>query len=545
MSNIYYNDFLSVIQEDVLDNILYFNKYMVNYFYKYRNQKVMNTIDSSISISDDIKIGFNGFCINFGTGFSSVNKYIVFIGSKEKGIGDPIEEFRANIIKYLPDGKQPTHVCIVSDDIAEVESVYSILLKDYPNLVLVQQTKVYNFSERRLENAKALLGNKYELLLISDYCEELETYYKESSLNFIKEYERVVDEIYSKCAGKFILFGGDYQSFSYQIFQYILAELYVRDAKCKFYVESEDSATVLSTISKTVFNPECMLVEDVVKFLLSLPTLSAEIRQDCLLFHLINNRTLYLPTSYVPMSSISRHKVENKKLNASTIQIVPFSNHFDMESDDFYKNIRAEHACREFIHNLYNVFEVPNDKILSVTNIFFFIKDNVEYVGYCRDYDYAATCISNMSGMDMSPMTLDFDHVRKLSYIDCCLDSTKIITSFKMLSPNKALNRKSVIPVKTFRNYSPIYSIYNINNDYHYFDSAPSEITSDKYWTDMPHSVFNCGMYSPMSVRFRTGLYMSLMKHLGVDKVRGMLDSFGGFNLVTNPTLELTMERKS
>lgn len=544
MSNISYDDFLSVIEDDVLNNVIYYNKYIVNYFYKHRNQKVMNTIESSISISEDIKSGFKGFCINFGTGFCNVNKYIVFIGSKENGISDPVEEFRANIIKYLPDGKEPTHVCIISEDTDEIESVYSLLIKDYPNLILVQQTKVYNFSQRRLENAKALLGDKYELFLISDYCERLETYYNESSLTFIKEYEAIVDEICEKCEGKFVLFGGDYQSHSYQIFQYILAELYIRNVKCKFYVESEDSVSVLSTISKTVFNPECMLVEDVVKFLLTLPTLDAEVRQDCLLFHLINNRTLYLTTSYVPVSNLSKHKVLNKKLNASTIQVVPFKNHYDMETDDFYHNIKAENECREFIHNLYNVFEVPNDEILSITNVFFFIKDNVEYVGYCRNYDYSATCISNMSGMDMSPMTLDFDHVRKLSYIDCCLDSTKIITSFKMLSPNKALNRKSVIPLKTFRKYSPIYSIYNINNDYHYFDSIPSEVTSDKYWVDMPHSVFNCGMYSPMSVRFRTGLYLSLMKHLGVDKVRTMLDSFGGFNLVTNPTLELTMERK-
>ena len=165
MSNISYDDFLSIIEDDVLNNVIYYNKYIVNYFYKHRNQKVMNTIESSISISEDIKSGFKGFCINFGAGFCNVNKYIVFIGSKENGISDPIEEFRANIIKYLPDGKEPTHVCIVSEDIDEIESVYSLLIKDYPNLILVQQTKVYNFSQRRLENAKALLGDKYELFL--------------------------------------------------------------------------------------------------------------------------------------------------------------------------------------------------------------------------------------------------------------------------------------------------------------------------------------------------------------------------------------------
>lgn len=60
----------------------------------------------------------------------------------------------------------------------------------------------------------------------------------------------------------------------------------------------------------------------------------------------------------------------------------------------------------------------------------------------------------------------------------------------------------------------------------------------------MPHSVFNCGMYSPMSVKFRTGLYLSLTKKLGIDYARSMLDSFGGFNLVTNPYIELTIRRR-
>lgn len=535
--NISYLDFLDIIYQDVLENVICFNRYIVNYFHHNPDQRSIINVDSDTEIPTDVKSCFKGFSVNFENTFTNVSRYIVFIDPNE----DPIECYRKNVAKYLPLGKDATHVCILSDDLSVVENTYSILVESNPNLTLVQKTVIYNHSGERFEKAKAMIGDESRMLVMKDYCERLDSIYSESSIYFIKEFEKTVQEILSLCDGKIIVFGGDYQSTSYTIFKLFVAELYIRNARCKFYVESYDTPEFLTYLGSSVFKPECMLVEDVANFLVNLPELVAEIKQDFLVYHLINSRHLSFKASFVPLNDLHSSKVVNKSLNYKDIKILPFSKYYNMCTDDFFLNVRVEKECRTFIHSLYNVLNVPNDEILSVVNVFFFLMDGVEYVGYLRDYSFKAKCISNMIGMKATELTLDFEDVRRLSFLDCCLNVQYILKSFQVFSSKKTLNLNSVRPVRTFKDFSSIYRVYSVNNDY-FFDEGSS--ASNKYWSDMPHSVFNCGMYSPMSVKFRTGLYLSLTKKLGIDYARSMLDSFGGFNLVTNPYIELTIRRR-
>lgn len=535
--NISYLDFLNMINQDVQENVICFNRYIVNYFHKNPDQRSITNVDSDAEVPSDVKSCFKGFAVNFESTFANVSKYIVFIDPNE----DPIECYRKNVSKYLPLGKDATHVCILSNDLSVVESTYGILLESNPNLLLVQKTVVYNHSAERFSKAKAMIGDESRMLVVKDYCERLDSIYSESSIYFIKEFERTIEEILTLCDGKIIVFGGDYQSPSYDIFKLIVTELYIRNARCKFFVESYDTPEFLNRLGSSVFKPECMLVEDVVNFLVNLPELVAEIKQDFLVYHLVNSRHLSLKMSYVPLNDLSESKVTNKSLNYKNIKIIPFDNYYNMCTDDFFLNVRVEKECRSFIHSLYKVFHVPNDEILSVTNVFFFLMDGVEYVGYLRDYSFKAKCISNMIGMKATEFTLDFDDVRRLSFLDSCLNVQYVLKSFQVFSVKKTLNLNSVRPLRTFKDFSSIYRVYSVNNEY-FFDEASS--ASNRYWSDMPYSVYNCGMYSPMSVKFRTGLYLSLIKKLGIDYARSMLDSFGGFNLVTNPYMELTISRR-
>jgi len=534
-----YLDFLDIIDNDVLENVICFNRYVVNYFYNNPDQRSIINVYSDTEVPSDIKSCFKGFSVNFENAFSNVSKYIVFIDPSV----DPIECYRKNVSQYLPLGKDATHVCILSDDLSVVESTYSVLLESNPNLILVQKTVVFNHSAERFIKAKEMIKDESRMLVVKYYCERLDSMYSDSSIYFIKEFERTIMEILSVCEGKIIVFGGDYQSSSYTIFKLIVSELYIRNARCKFFVESYDTPEFLTQLGSSVFKPECMLVEDVVNFLTNLPDLVAEIKQDYLVYHLINNRLLSLKLSYAPLNDLHSNKVVTKSLPVRDVKILPFANYYNMCTDDFFLNVRVEKECRSFIHSLYDVFYVPNDEILSVVNVFFFLMDGVEYVGYLRDYSFKAKCVSNMIGMKATEFTLDFDDVRRLCFLDPCLNVQFILKSFQAFSNKKTLNLNSVRPVRTFKDFSSIYRVYSVSNDY-YFDDTLGDTGEDRYWVDMPHSVFNCGMYSPMSVKFRSGLYLSFMKKLEVSYVRSMLDSFGGFNLVTNPHIELTIRRK-
>lgn len=532
-------EFLDIIDSDVLENVICFNRFIVNYFYRNPDQNLIARLDDSSNINEDIIRCFKGFSVNFGDTFSSVSNYIVFIEPDS----DPIENYRKCVSKYIPLGKNATHVCVMSEDLVEVERIYSILVKENPNLRLVQKTSVFNYSEQSLQKAKDLIKDESRMFIIKDYCESLSSIYNGSDITFIKEFKRVVDEIDSLCTNKFIIFGGDQQTHSYFIFKLILVELYNRGSKCKFYIDVYDTTEVLTQLSASVFSPESMLVEDVVKFLLNLPDLVAELKEDYLVYHLINSRHLNLKVSYAPLNSLNKESVKSKVLRSEDMKIMPFSNYYNMCTDSFYTNIRTEKECRQFIHSLYDVFTLPNDEILSVTNVFFFIMDDVEYVGYCRAYDFKAPCVSNMIGMMATRFSLGFNDIRRLCYLDSCLNAGSILKQFQLFSTAKTLNSKSIIPYKSFRKYSSIYRVYSVNNNYSFTGIVDSNSHGD-YWVDMPESIFNCGMYSPMSTKFRGGLFMSLFKILDTES-RYLLDSFGGFNLVTNPSIELSMKRNS
>lgn len=525
------NTFLEVISKDVLNNLIYYNRLMVNYFYNNPSQKEVIRVSESKDITHDIKSCFDGFCISFGNTFHSVTNYIVFVNPEL----DVIEDYRKQSSLNLPMDKEPTHVCILTEDYSVVERCYETLLKINPNLKLVQRTAGYNFSTISLDRAKKLIKDEDKIFIINDYCKKLSENFHSSSVNFIKMFNGCIEDIMSKCEGKFVIFGGDYQSEAYYIYKLILTELYIRKAKCKFYVEKDDSQDFLKEFSRRVFNPECMLVEDVVKYLVNLPDLVCQLKGPLSTYSLVLSRVLNLRCTYVPLDSMTKSNVSTKSLNVNDIKILPFGNHYDMCTDDFYANIRTERECRDFIHSLYNVFDIPHDLFLSVVNVFFFIMDGVEYVGVCLDYNFKANCISNMSGMSACNSVLTFEDVRKFVYIDYCLNVVPIVKTFQKMIPSKKLTLDSISPLRLFKDNSVINRIYYVNNDYYF-----SETSDNKTWSDMPSSVFDCGMYSPMSVKFRTGFAIPFVKQLGLETTRLMLDSFGGFNLVTNPSVELT-----
>lgn len=525
------DSFLEVISNDVLDNLIYYNRLMVNYFYHNRVQSSVIRVEDSKDITSDVRSCFEGFCLSFGNSFHSVDKYIVFVNPEL----DVIEDCRKQVSENLPAGKNPTHVCILSNDCDVVEKSYETLLKVYPDLKLVQRTVYYNFSTSSLQKAKSLINDESKILLLNDYCEKLNNKYSDSSIEFIKLFTSCIDEIMSKCEGKFLVFGGDYQSRNYAMYKLILTELYVRKANCKFYVEKDDSQDFLKEFSRYVFDPDCMLVEDVVRYLMNLPDLVCELKYSLSTYSLVAKKDLNLKCMYVPLGDRTKSNVVTKMLNVRDLRIMPFGKYYDMRTDDFYANIRTEIDCRNFLHSLYDVFEVPHDVFLSVVNVFFFMMDGNEYVGVCLDYNFNATCLSNMAGMGPCTVNMDLERVKKLVYIDYCLNAAPIAKTYQRFLTNKQLTLNSISPLRLFSENSVLYRDYYVNNEYYF-----NEMSEDKVWADMPNSVFDCGMYSPMSVKFRTGFAIPFINKLGLDNTRKMLDSFGGLNLVTNPSIDLT-----
>lgn len=531
-----YSEFYEEIKGDISSQAISYYKYVVEFFYKHKDQKNLIVVEEDIIGNEDVKSCFNGFNISFGMSMANVHNYIAFIDPNK----DPLTSFGEFRVQYLPEGKVPTHVFIMSEDPSVIDDCYKQLLVKYPDLKLTQVTYTFNPQEERVKRLKAIIKDDTKILYIEKYCSDLVLLYSEHKIDFIKEFERTVQEIMTFGQNKYVVYAGDYESRAYTtIYPLILCELYLRGAKCKYYVDESESLIRALDMSASLFNPDMMLVEDVATFLMNLPKLVASVRGPLLTFHKVMTKTLFLSTSYVPLNNL-KGKVEKKVLTPRDIQIVPYSVHYNMETDDFQQNLSTELECRKFLNSLYDVFDVPKDSTLTVLNTFFFIKDGIEYVGYCRKMEFKANTLAFMMGQKPAKVTLNFDDIRRVLYLDLLLNLKSVLGYLQGLTGKNDLNKRSVIPYRVMRPGSNILFKYRIQRSDGYDPTYENPL-----WSDMSQSVFLHGMCSNMAVTTRVSVYKTLASAIGVDKSRNMLDSFGSFNLITNKEVHIGMDELS
>lgn len=230
-----YSDFLEIIKNDVCDNVLSYYKYVVNYFYNNKDQKKLTVIEEDMIVNSDIKSCFDGFSIGFGYGILNVENYMAFVDpSVEMDVLDQLGEFSE---KYLPMGVVPTHVCILTDDTEIINSCYNQIKSKFSSIILVQLTNIYNPNLERKVRMENLIGNKYDIFYLDSYCEKLVLNYDEHNVGFIKLFDKVVTDLIPLVERKCVAFGGDYESIAYRkIFPLLITELYIRNAKCVYYV---------------------------------------------------------------------------------------------------------------------------------------------------------------------------------------------------------------------------------------------------------------------------------------------------------------------
>lgn len=526
----YYKDFYKLVSDDIGDSYISFYRYVINYFNKYRDQKTLHTVDIDRFSDLEVINCFKGFSIAFGSSLTNVTKYIAFVG-----VDDPLEDFRTFMRNYIPDGVIPTHLYVESADKSEIDRCYSIIKEKHPDIELTQSTYHYSFEEARKEEMLKIIKDESLIFDIQDYCSTLAFNYDEHNPDFIKRFTEVVNEIELKADKKYIVYLGDFHSIAYtKIYPLIISELYIRNSNCRFYFSVDESINKMSLLSSTLFNPDLMMKEDMIDFLMHLPKLVAMQKGSSLVYHVVKGVKLSLSLSYVPLKDL-KSKVSYNEFNAKSLKIVPFKAYYDLESDDFQDNIDSELKCRELIKELYEVFDVPNNETIKITDLIIFVKDDVEYIGYCRRVDFKASCVSYMSGQSLCEVILNLDDVRNIIYLDYVLNKKAIIAMVNKALNTNILNVKSVVPKRVMRPLSNLYMNYKVATEFHY-----NRLLEFSYWQDIPNSVFlNC-MYSPMAVKSRIVTYGFLINHLGVNKVRNMLDSFGGFNLVTNFNIQLS-----
>lgn len=521
-----YLEFEEICNKDVLDNIIYQYRYLVNFFYKNMNQNDMRLIDCSDgNINEDLVSVFKGFSVVFGNKFVSMDNFIIFIDPNK----DAVEEYTTAINSYLPKNLKPTHVCVLSDDVALIEETYSLLNTLNGSLVLVNITKKFNPSEDINYRVINTFGEG-NVFSVSNYCEKLYPLSTYPSVDFIKLFNSSIEEIMELSKGKVLIYGGDYMSNSKSLFPLIVTEVFLRDPSYRFYIENEESQAIATKISSYLFKPYMMLVEDVIKFIHSYPNITAEYKTNFMVYNFIQSKNLSIKCSYAPLNSLEKGNSKLAVFNSKDLNIIPFSTYYNLEDKDLDNSMENEKKLRSFIYSLYDVFKFDGDEIIDVTNLFFFALDGIEYVGYNHSYGFRGKCHSFMSGLPAVQRDLTLYDLNNFIFISPFIDSFKLLKVFNTSRITNGSTIKDISAISTLRDNSVAFGSHYVSN-------------TSKDFTGIPNALFCLGMYSKDSYTCRVGLYKRIAEKVGIDKTRRMLDSFGGFNVLTNNYLVLTLMR--
>lgn len=520
-----YSKFEEFCKKDSLDNIIYQFRYLVNYFYKNMKQTEITVVDCDNSNVDmDIVNSFRGFQLSFDDSFRERNNFIVFIDPSK----DYFEEYDSFCNKNLPQNAVPSHICVLSSDVSVIEDCYGTLISRLENKpILVNITRSFNPSESINSSIISHYGED-NVFKVCHYCDTLYSYLKYPSVDFIREFNRCVDEILSEAGNKVIIYGGDYSLGSKSVYHLIVSEIYLRTGSCNFHVDKEDSESVAVKIASHLFRPYMMMVEDVVRFVNKFPEITAEFKESFVLYNCISNPRLRIKTSFIPLNNVENSEQRYEVFDSRQLNIIPLSVYYNIEDEDLKVACSEEKRLREFIHNLYDYLDIGEDGIIDITNLFFFELDGIEYVGYNHGYEFSSNSRSILFGLPAASKKITFEDLGSLLFVDCFKDFSVLCIFLNKMKVVQGRDLGKSIPIKTFRKNSVAFSSYYISNK------------SDDF-TGIPNALFCTGMYSKDCYTTRVSLNKLLAEKVGIKKARKLLDSFGAFNVITNRFLELDL----
>lgn len=515
-----YKDFERLCSKTYNLNVYSQFKYIVNFFIENRNQKESYFVDCKDAfVNDDLLSSFNGFCVIPLGAFKNVNKFIVFVD-----VNDPEDSYFNEVEANIPSSIEPTHVCILSDNVTLVNEAFRTLKEINPNLRLVNVTNEFNVSSE-LTNKVLNRISRFPNFCIADYCKELSYNFNDlNDYSFYKRFDEIVDEILEKSKSHIVYFGGQYLTKEETIYKLLVTECSLRNNNFKFYIEDENVTEMALRISSCLFDPKHQLVEDVVSFVENFPKICLELRGNSILTNFISECSLTLKLKYVTLNTLDKKSVKVNKVKSNQIKVVSINSLFNLESSDVESNIAEEMRLRELIKSLYEILELKSG-IIDLTNLVFFELDGIVNVGYNEGYEIDIKCSTHCAGLPVIQRRInDFDSLNKFMYLPVFANGGTYIKNLA----NKTGGKFDATYGRVRNNVRKNTSVVK------YTDL----VFSDEFLV-FPNSLFLLGMSSKSNRIFRENIKRELVNILDLDKVRDKVDSFGCFNKISNNILEI------
>lgn len=467
--------------------------------------------------------------------------------------------------KYLPEGATPSfYVDLVNytnyNDVikrrVEIRSIYPSI----DSLIAYTELKKVHVRDNDIEkeiNEVLKLDGELVRYDITDVVDEIANRYFTTNMGTHELFVTKLDEVGEKLTqNDYIVYYG------YNIDEYILCAVYLtyfHNANC--HITGYDKERFFDYLTSLYYNNSDMLVEERVQYLQEFPTYTfsytdyTPVFKGTLkteVFGKVQVCALNTPVSVgIEESAIKKENLmflDNFSFNNANI--LPLLDYFKLDSKNLEEAKRAEEKLRKILIRLENILNIPENIVLSYTDIFILDVGGELQLGYLENLKFktyttvVAGCLingNNTAGATLYPESISLKEVHRTIPLDIMKDKdigikTIMMSDYRFASPKiqEKLGAKKItrLTVKHPIKFSSKYAL-PLANFYINLSNITLSGISDKLFYDM-------GKYLPDCHHFRLGVNSYLASKLGRNNLRtssSIISAFGGYHPLCSSAL--------
>lgn len=460
--------------------------------------------------------------------------------------------------KYLPEGATPSfYVDLVNytnyNDVikrrVEIRSIYPSI----DSLIAYTELKKVHVRDNDIEkeiNEVLKLDGELVRYDITDVVDEIANRYFTTNMGTHELFVTKLDEVGEKLTqNDYIVYYG------YNIDEYILCAVYLtyfHNANC--HITGYDKERFFDYLTSLYYNNSDMLVEERVQYLQEFPTYTfsytdyTPVFKGTLkteVFGKVQVCALNTPVSVgIEESAIKKENLmflDNFSFNNANI--LPLLDYFKLDSKNLEEAKRAEEKLRKILIRLENILNIPENIVLSYTDIFILDVGGELQLGYLENLKFktyttvVAGCLingNNTAGATLYPESISLKEVHRTIPLDIMKDKdigikTIMMSDYRFASPKiqEKLGAKKItrLTVKHPIKFSSKYAL-PLANFYINLSNITLSGISDELFYDM-------GKYLPDCHHFRLGVNSYLASKLGRNNLRtssSIISAFGGYH---------------
>lgn len=467
--------------------------------------------------------------------------------------------------KYLPEGATPSfYVDLVNytnyNDVikrrVEIRSIYPSI----DSLIAYTELKKVHVRDNDIEkeiNEVLKLDGELVRYDITDVVDEIANRYFTTNMGTHELFVTKLDEVGEKLTqNDYIVYYG------YNIDEYILCAVYLtyfHNANC--HITGYDKERFFDYLTSLYYNNSDMLVEERVQYLQEFPTYTfsytdyTPVFKGTLkteVFGKVQVCALNTPVSVgIEESAIKKENLmflDNFSFNNANI--LPLLDYFKLDSKNLEEAKRAEEKLRKILMRLENILNIPENIVLSYTDIFILDVGGELQLGYLENLKFktyttvVAGCLingNNTAGATLYPESISLKEVHRTIPLDIMKDKdigikTIMMSDYRFASPKiqEKLGAKKItrLTVKHPIKFSSKYAL-PLANFYINLSNITLSGISDELFYDM-------GKYLPDCHHFRLGVNSYLASKLGRNNLRtssSIISAFGGYHPLCSSAL--------